>query len=38
VHFEVLANHLAGRRLVIDDDDVLILAHVMTPRPRATRR
>src|SRR5262249_59296102 len=27
VHFEVVADHLAGRRLVIDDEDVLALAH-----------
>src|SRR5882757_10028788 len=27
VHFEIVADHLARRRLVIDDDDVLTLAH-----------
>jgi hypothetical protein len=30
MHFEVIANHLAGRRLVIDNDDVLTLAHGIT--------
>src|SRR6201988_5541945 len=27
MHLEVIADHLAGRRLVIDDIDVLALAH-----------
>src|SRR5258705_10186592 len=27
VHLEVIADHLAGRRLVIDDDDMLALGH-----------
>src|SRR5262249_22295661 len=27
VHLEVIADHLAGRRLVIDDEDVLALTH-----------
>src|SRR5712672_263070 len=30
VHLEVLADHLAGRRLVIDADDVLALGHVIS--------
>ncbi len=38
VHLEIIADHLAGRRLVIDDKDVLAVAHVTTPRLRATRR
>src|SRR6267154_1460649 len=27
VHLQIIADHLAGRRLVIDDDDVLALGH-----------
>src|SRR5439155_4996475 len=27
VHLEVITDHLAGRRLVVDDDDVLALGH-----------
>ena len=30
VHLEIIADHLAGRRLVIDNDDVLALGHVTT--------
>ena len=27
VHLEVVADHVAGRRLVVDDEDVLLLGH-----------
>src|SRR3954469_11596430 len=30
VHLEVIADHLAGRRLVVDDDDVRALGHVVS--------
>src|SRR5882672_10400941 len=30
VHFEVIADHLAGRRLVVDDEDVRALGHVVS--------
>jgi hypothetical protein len=35
VHLEIVADHLAGRGFVIDDNDVRALAHVRTPPPRA---
>ena len=38
VHLEIIADHFAGRRFVVDNEDVLTLAHVMTPRSRAIRR
>src|SRR6185312_8966155 len=30
VHLEVIADHLAGRRLVVDNDDVRALGHVVS--------
>src|SRR5437867_2081055 len=30
VHLEVITDHLAGRRLVVDDDDVRALGHVVS--------
>ena len=35
VHFEIVANHLAGGRFVVDNDDMRVLAHVRIPPRRA---